>query len=84
MFLHFGLYFLIVLITEQLTRFVICEFIATFEELNCCEPPIKIGWFCSESTSCVRCVENLEDVKECIESALKKSIGVGPKQSKPV
>ena len=52
--LRFGLYCLIVLITERLTKFLIREFSVAFDEPNSCEPPIKIGWFCPESIAGIR------------------------------
>ena len=72
--LHFGLYSLIFIITEQLTKFLIREFSAAFDELNCCKPPMKTRWFCPESIAGVRCVQLTEDVKTYIERALKNSL----------
>ena len=77
MFIHFVVYCLICLITKLLTKLVIREFSAAFEELKCCELPIKIGWFCPETTAGVRCIEKPDDVKEYIKGALKKPIGGG-------
>ena len=75
MWLHFGLYYLIILITEWLTKCVICKFSAAFKDLNSCEPLIKIGWFCPEVIACVRYIEKPDDIKEYIEGALKNSFG---------
>ena len=72
--LRFGLYCLIFLITERLIKFLIREFSVAFDKLNCCEPPIKIGWFCPESIAGVRCDQKPDDVKTYIEGALKHSL----------
>ena len=72
--LRFRLYCLIVLITKRLIKILIREFSVAFDELNCCEPPIKIEWFYPESIVSVRCDQKLDDVKTYIEGALKHSL----------
>ncbi|XP_057546920.1 uncharacterized protein LOC130825618 isoform X2 [Amaranthus tricolor] len=47
---------------------------AADEELNSCEPPIKIGWFCPESISGTKSVNDQENVKAYIETALNNSL----------
>ena len=66
--------YLIVLITELLTNFFIREFSAAYEELNCREPSIKIGWFCPESISGTKSVNDPDDVKAYIETSLTNSL----------
>ena len=72
--LRFGLYCLIVLITKRLTKFLIREFSVAFDELNCCERPIKIVWFCFESIAGIRYERKPDDVKAYIKGALKHSL----------
>ncbi|XP_057550350.1 uncharacterized protein LOC130828399 [Amaranthus tricolor] len=43
---------------------------AAYEELNSCEPPIKIGWFCPESISDTKCVNDPDDIRAYIETSL--------------
>ena len=74
MILSFGLHCLIILITEQQTKFLICEFSVAFDEMNCCEPPIKIGWFCLESIAGIRSKHKQDDAKTYIKGALKHSL----------
>ena len=69
--LRFGLYWLIVLITERVRKFFIRECSVAFDELNCYEPPIKIGWFYTESIAGIRCDQKPDDVKIYINGALK-------------
>ncbi|XP_057543927.1 uncharacterized protein LOC130823327 [Amaranthus tricolor] len=46
---------------------------AAYEELNSCEPPIKIGWFYPESISGTKYVNDPDDVRAYIEIALTNS-----------
>ena len=72
--LHFGLYCLIVIITERLKKFLIHEFSEFRTTKFLPKPPIKTGWFCPESIAGVRCVQLSNDVKTYIERALKNSL----------
>ena len=54
--------------------FLFISLLRLFDELNCYEPSIKIGWFCSETIASVSCVQVLDDVKTYIERALKNSL----------
>ena len=45
-----------------------------FDELNCCELPIKIGCFCIESIMGIRCEQKPDDVKTYIEGALNHAL----------
>ncbi|XP_057524186.1 uncharacterized protein LOC130803956 [Amaranthus tricolor] len=47
---------------------------AAYEELNSCEPPIKIGWFCPESISGSKCRNDPDEVRSYIETALTNSL----------
>ncbi|XP_057544418.1 uncharacterized protein LOC130823696 [Amaranthus tricolor] len=45
-----------------------------YEEVNSCEPPIKIGWFCPETISGSKCRNDPDVVRAYIETALTNSL----------